>query len=859
MAIKKMMLSLCMVTMNDEKYLLSCLQNIKETVDEVIIVDVGSSDHTVEIAKQAGANVYEMEWNKSYSEAKNVCLNKAKGRWVLFLQANETITVQQQKEIPTLLRNPNVEGYLMYVDHHLEQNYLISSPVQSLRLIRNRKEYRFQYRAFERIQEGVLMNVLDAGIRIIQQHRGMPSDEKYSPSLLLQIDLKENVKDRYLQYMVGIELLNKQRYEESKKYFQNALDYINTGYLFTPHLYKCLSWVHLFLGEHNEALNILEDGINLFPFYTDLAVLRAEIWKQKHQYKEAISDLCKSIKISEQHQSIVPKPEIHLSIILEMLGELHEQIFNDEQALVYYLKSYQISDNNPELLRKIGGLSLQLGAIEVIENLQKEAMEQNNVEHLMIVVESLFQSREYTKVLETIHYVEAMIEDKDQIRTIQYFCHMMLGEVEKAEHQIDAIKKESPSYHYTLLQRIESYWLHNKWEEVQQLIVEMDQLETIDVRTKVLYHSLHRLLSGEDQNVEQFLEQDFEKVLSLTGNFLFLNQDEKAKLLLPLLLNGTNEDQYSQIAELWAIQNDYDTVEQIFQCISKVQNQLKFKQKIIIQLLRHDHIESAQKLAKSGDYHLLGVLENVLWARSTMKNLKKWLGKVQRKFSVANLTQPLLKPSEGLITFYKQLKAVKKNTIESIIEKSEKDFNCSDVHVAIGGIFEATQKKREALCAFLRALQWDPLNKMAQKKMKELYHENPSYLQVNLEKQDLILEGDVFICKESFINFISGILEFQNEKYDQAFIYFSNNRQKKISSQQLGYIISCLWMMGEEEQAEKWLTDKNITFEVLSSFFRICQQSILERLEQSHQEYLHSEIIRVEKEKIKKCKFNLEL
>ncbi len=427
----KKRLSVCMVTQNDEKYIAGCLQAIKELADEIILADTGSTDKTVAVAGQAGARVYPVKWNNSRSEAKNLCLDQAQGRWVLFLQANETIPAEQLKEVKPLLDNPNAEGYLFYIDRYSE-NYRISSPVQSLRLFRNRKEYRYKYRACERIPEELLANVKDSGIRIFQQEGpNLSSGDADQLSLLLKEDLKEYPEDGYLQYVYGIELLNRKQYEKSIEYFQRARKSVNHDYLYAPHLYKCLGWSFISLRRQKDALDVLEEGISYFPFYTDLLVLRGELRKHFRQYEEAIRDMERCLKIREASNTAIPVPDINTPVILESLGEIHEEVFNYRLALACYRQSYELrstgnitSDSflgngagwsqakaccspmhlpsvvprkrlpevilspvlnrtNSGLLRKIGELAAKQDPEEMLENLLKTAMEQNNLEQLM--------------------------------------------------------------------------------------------------------------------------------------------------------------------------------------------------------------------------------------------------------------------------------------------------------------------------------------------------------------------------------------------------------------------------------------------------------------------------------------------
>lgn len=94
-------LSLCMIVRNEEKFLPQCLESAKGVVDEMVIVDTGSTDRTVEIAKSYGAKVYHHPWQDSFSEARNYGLKFAAGDWILQLDADEEL---EQADIP-LLRN----------------------------------------------------------------------------------------------------------------------------------------------------------------------------------------------------------------------------------------------------------------------------------------------------------------------------------------------------------------------------------------------------------------------------------------------------------------------------------------------------------------------------------------------------------------------------------------------------------------------------------------------------------------------------------------------------------------------------------------------------------------------------------
>ena len=78
-------ISLCMVVKNEADNLLRCLQSVSGIVDEVIVLDTGSTDLTIPVAQSLGAKVYESTWQNDFALARNECLTHAQGDWILVL------------------------------------------------------------------------------------------------------------------------------------------------------------------------------------------------------------------------------------------------------------------------------------------------------------------------------------------------------------------------------------------------------------------------------------------------------------------------------------------------------------------------------------------------------------------------------------------------------------------------------------------------------------------------------------------------------------------------------------------------------------------------------------------------------
>ncbi|MGB8427382.1 MAG: glycosyltransferase [Desulfobacterales bacterium] len=89
---KKPGVSLCMIVKDEEANLARCLASVKPIVDEMIVVDTGSTDRTRDIAEFFGARVYDFKWCGDFSESRNFSLSKAKGGWILIMDADEMIS-----------------------------------------------------------------------------------------------------------------------------------------------------------------------------------------------------------------------------------------------------------------------------------------------------------------------------------------------------------------------------------------------------------------------------------------------------------------------------------------------------------------------------------------------------------------------------------------------------------------------------------------------------------------------------------------------------------------------------------------------------------------------------------------------
>ena len=104
-----MKISACIITLNEERDLPRCLKSIAPLVDEILVVDSGSTDATLDIARQFGARVVEQEW-LGYVGQKNFALDQAAHPWVLSIDADEELSPELANSIARLKADPAADA-----------------------------------------------------------------------------------------------------------------------------------------------------------------------------------------------------------------------------------------------------------------------------------------------------------------------------------------------------------------------------------------------------------------------------------------------------------------------------------------------------------------------------------------------------------------------------------------------------------------------------------------------------------------------------------------------------------------------------------------------------------------------------
>jgi glycosyltransferase involved in cell wall biosynthesis len=362
---QKPRLSLCMIVKDEEKLLPSCLESVKSFVDEMIIVDTGSTDRTIEIAEQYGAKIWNIPWEDDFSKARNVGLEHAEGDWILHLDADEQIEQKDIQQLLSLLANNQAEAYFLQINNHKSEGSGDTIIFPSVRLWRNRKEYRFKGALHEQIASSIVKNnpskpLMLTPIRI--HHYGYSEkviEEKKKTERNLRIAIAEverNPKYSFAHYNLGMEYSRMKEFDKAIEEFRLSIDHLTEQQeLWVPSLFRNLAGTLIAVKNFNEAIEIIDKGLHYFPDYIDLLFQKATCYFELKDYPRAVGLFHQCI-VTEENPRYANQKGLGHEKAYFTLGHCYLRLNRFDEAVYHYKKAYEINKEFKEPMKQLAML-----------------------------------------------------------------------------------------------------------------------------------------------------------------------------------------------------------------------------------------------------------------------------------------------------------------------------------------------------------------------------------------------------------------------------------------------------------------------------------------------------------------------
>jgi tetratricopeptide (TPR) repeat protein len=416
-----------MIVKNEEKFLPRCMESIKGHVDEIIIVDTGSTDNTIEIAKRYNAKIYHHAWENSFSKARNYSLKYATCDWILILDADEEIDKEDAHKLKDVIKENGVDIIHLPVFNRPigGKNVSISN---SGRLFKNHLGFCY---------EGIVHNVLKhsdlakkANIKIYHYgyNQGDEQMEKkfIRTSTLLREQIKDDPENPIPHHYLAISCLDRKKNDECIREALEAIRLFEQQNSNAQQQQQLLTYYTASVAffrkkDLDNARAYALKTIDFYADYLDAYCMLSSIYLMQKKHNKCIEASKTYLKLL---RTIESNPTKALDIPYNNLQ--HAWLVHSRMAIVYYeqnkehegalsLKnSISCTDNKWEPYLVIGKYFLEQGNLKPAEGFFRDGLKNdpNNRSIQYYIAETYEKSGEPDKAL--VHFKKILEHYPDE-------------------------------------------------------------------------------------------------------------------------------------------------------------------------------------------------------------------------------------------------------------------------------------------------------------------------------------------------------------------------------------------------------------------------------------------------------------
>jgi tetratricopeptide (TPR) repeat protein len=442
-------LSLCMIMRDEEEHLARCLESVQGVVDEIVIVDTGSVDRSVEIAESFGARVLHEEWKGDFAAPRNTAIDAATGDWILVLDADEELV--DAAKVRDLLHDESMEGYCLREVNFIGEERGIESVVNSaFRIFRNRPAYRYSGALHEQI-----MGTVDpeggrctrfVGIEI--HHYGYlepTSRAKEKTDRNMAIVMEEVARkphDSFTLFNAGVEYQRVGRMDEALEYFTASFRELTSlkAYYASLLLRNIVATLHS-LERWDEALDVLADALQAYPDFTDLHYLQGQVHTARREYRAAVKSFRRAMGSFYSWHA--------LGVLHEMMGDIAEAVRCQRNAIREARGHYAAP------VVRLTRLLLQTDPpLEVREYMSSILAPARREESLRAVADVLLHEDHAEHALAVLAEARELKPEDGAIALTMADALIRIGDLDGARAQLDAIAPGTSSHQLAHAKRV---------------------------------------------------------------------------------------------------------------------------------------------------------------------------------------------------------------------------------------------------------------------------------------------------------------------------------------------------------------------------------------------------------------------
>lgn len=543
-------LSLVMIVKNEEEYLERCLRSVDGIVDEIVIVDTGSTDRTIEIAKSFNAKIIHHKWKDDFSEARNVSIENATGDWVMYLDGDEELTPESRELIKDLISDVTYEGFQFvinnFVGERATEDFVINV---AIRMWRNRPQNRFYGALHEQIIDRIQKNGPTKSTNVQINHYGYlnkPTLEKSKSERNLQIVQKmvnDEPDNAFNHFSLGLEYARLADWENAHLSFEKAAEILGENkepyYAHVLALNRVRSLRNL--GRIDDTLALIERLHVRYSAFPDLYLNKALVLSDANKFVEAIKVLKDLTNLNVDYAKYATQSGINTFRPYYMLGRVHEHIGDEKQAVYWYSKVLKTNNTFFENVRCLVQLLL---ASESEKDVEDFLLKYINTEdkYSLYEIGVIFLENKHPKI--ALKYLNKAAQMDFQLPHINFYlgkAKMMLKEYDEALNYFSKIIKTSEDYLPARIEAIAISIIKRDFKKAIDTINELPNINPYD-SYKTVFKMMVDVLSVGKFDKTKFNENEAKFSWEVINKFIQLGCFELFEQTLKLTANLTIDE-----------------------------------------------------------------------------------------------------------------------------------------------------------------------------------------------------------------------------------------------------------------------------------------------------------------------------
>ncbi|MFZ5828401.1 MAG: tetratricopeptide repeat-containing glycosyltransferase [Bacillota bacterium] len=453
------LLTACLLSAPDEPGLEDAVQSAIVAADEVIVGWTGPPGEAEALAGRLGVAVVPIPWAGSFAEARNAMLERARGEWVLMLDADEQLEGAGEAAIRRLTDGRGATGYWIPIESPTQSDGSGTTWITyQVRLFRNLPANRYEGRLGERLPDRVMAlaeaQPADSVLRIL--HRGMIGVEAQRRSLrnlsVLEGALSGVGLDPWTAWALGRHLLRAGRPAEAAA-LPAAL---REGGGAAPLLARLQAESLLLLSRAEEAVELLGTATGQFPDYTDLWLLLGRGLDALGRIDEAAQAFRRCLDLGPAPPPYESEAGAGDALALLGLGGLKERVADVDGALRWYEEAYRARPGQTEPLYAIARVyAVQGDGRKLPAALQKLVADVHGspptAEQWLVLADALCTHRQYRGALRFAERAAAQNGNPDEVAAMRGYALLGLGQAAGASRALSAV---SAGYEWAVQARL---------------------------------------------------------------------------------------------------------------------------------------------------------------------------------------------------------------------------------------------------------------------------------------------------------------------------------------------------------------------------------------------------------------------